>query len=103
MSDNNSSSNTLGVMFAFFVGGIIGAGLALLYAPSSGEETRKRLKEEMAGASNKVRQGYETAGDLVEEGMGKIKEAVEDKKNEVVAAYHAGKEIYQKERERLSK
>ncbi|MBI3398281.1 MAG: YtxH domain-containing protein [Deltaproteobacteria bacterium] len=101
MSEN--SSNTLGVMLAFIVGGIIGAGLALLYAPSSGEETRRRLREEMEQAGDKLRQGYEAAVDTVEEGAGKVKEIVEERKGEFVAAYQAGKEVYQKEKGRHTK
>ena len=31
--------------FPFFLEGIVGAGLAMLLAPQSGSETRKRIKE----------------------------------------------------------
>ena len=33
------------VILSFFVGGIIGAGVALLVAPKTGEETRKMIKD----------------------------------------------------------
>ena len=75
MSENNG--NTL---LAFIVGGIIGAGLALLYAPSSGEETRRRLREQVDQARDRVQQGYESAVDTVEEGMGKVTEIIEERK-----------------------
>ncbi len=101
MSENNS--NTLGVMFAFLLGGLIGAGLALLYAPSSGEETRKRLKEQMAKQGDELNEIYESAVDTVEEGMGKVKEAIEEKKSAVINAYEAGRDAYKKERGKLSK
>ncbi|HBR16870.1 MAG: hypothetical protein A3G39_10800 [Deltaproteobacteria bacterium RIFCSPLOWO2_12_FULL_43_16] len=93
MSENNG--NTL---LAFIVGGIIGAGLALLYAPSSGEETRRRLREQVDQARDRVQQGYESAVDTVEEGMGKVTEIIEERKGEVVTAYQAGKEAYQREK-----
>ncbi|MBI5047426.1 MAG: YtxH domain-containing protein [Deltaproteobacteria bacterium] len=100
MSENN---NTLNTMFAFLIGGLIGAGLALLYAPSSGEETRKRLREHMTQKEDELKQHYESTIDTVEEGMGKVKEIIEDRKNEAVAAYQAGKEAYQKEKTKHSK
>jgi gas vesicle protein len=49
----------------FFAGASIGAAIALLYAPYSGEETRRRLGE----AANKGREKAAEAGqDLVQRG-----------------------------------
>ena len=52
-----------GKMVAFFVGGVIGAGAALLFAPRSGSETRALLTdkaEELWGeGSNLYSQGFE--------------------------------------------
>lgn len=101
MSENNG--NNLGVMFAFLLGGLIGAGLALLYAPSTGEETRKRLREQISKKGDEFKEFYGSAADTVEEGMGKVKEVIEDKKNAVANAYRAGKEAYQKEKARHAK
>ena len=39
------SGNRGNMVLAFLAGGAIGAGLALLFAPATGAETRKRLKE----------------------------------------------------------
>lgn len=39
MSDNNGANTLL----AFMLGGVIGAGLGLLYAPKSGKENREEL------------------------------------------------------------
>ena len=41
MSNNGSSAGQ--VLVAFALGAIAGAAVALLYAPASGEETRRRL------------------------------------------------------------
>jgi gas vesicle protein len=101
MSDN--SNNTTGVLLAFIIGGLVGAGLALLYAPASGEETRKRLREEIDKTDERLKKGYEAAMDTVEEGVGKVREIIEEKKNEVAAAYQAGKETYQRERGKHTK
>ena len=44
MCGNNHSGGTNTVL-GFLLGGAIGAGIALLYAPASGEETRRRIRE----------------------------------------------------------
>lgn len=100
MAENNSTMNT---MFAFLLGGIIGAGLALLYAPASGEETRKRIREQAAKNLDDLKERYESAVDTVEEGVGKVRGTIEEKKNEVATAYQAGKEAYQRERTKHAK
>jgi len=43
MANNGSSAGT--VIVAFALGALAGAAVALLYAPASGEETRRRLAE----------------------------------------------------------
>ena len=100
---SNHNDNTMGMMFAFLVGGLIGAGLALLYAPASGEETRRRLKEQAAHKGDELKQGYAAVIDTVEEGVGKVKEIIEDRKSEVLAAYQTGKEAYNRERVKHAK
>jgi gas vesicle protein len=43
MADSDSDLGSF--MAGFFIGGLIGAGVALLLAPQSGEETREMLRE----------------------------------------------------------
>jgi gas vesicle protein len=43
MSDERHS--IFGTIVTFLTGAAIGAGLALLFAPQSGEETRKKIKD----------------------------------------------------------
>ena len=63
MSENNDRSLMPVILGAFAVGALMGAGLALLYAPQSGQETRElvckktqALKEAALAALNKVKQ-----------------------------------------------
>lgn len=51
--------NAMSVMTAFIVGGLIGAGIALLMAPQSGEDTRKLIKQQ----AEETRHRAETAAD----------------------------------------
>lgn len=79
----NDNRGSLDLLFTFILGGIVGAGVALLYAPASGEETRKRIKDEMDVLGEKARDGYGLARDRVEEGVGKVREFMEEKKGTV--------------------
>jgi len=59
----NQGNGAAGVMLAFLVGASVGAAVALLFAPATGEETReylgKRAKEGRDRASEAARQGRE--------------------------------------------
>ena len=59
MSDKDSSVGT--VLAAFAVGAIAGAAVALLFAPASGAETRRKLAE-------RAREGRDRVDDLVDRG-----------------------------------
>ena len=58
MSNENSAGT---ILMAFVVGALAGAAVALLYAPASGEETRRKL-------ADKAREGRETLKSAVERG-----------------------------------
>ena len=104
--------NGSGSFLIFLAGGLIGAGAAMLYAPLSGEETRKYLmlqtergkikalnvtedlKERIAYLINEIRG---TADNVIEEGLKLTKE----KKAELLAAIEAGKKAMEEEKKRL--
>jgi gas vesicle protein len=60
MAENNGGSAG-GVLVAFALGAVVGAAVALLYAPASGEDTRRKLAE-------KAREGRERAEAAAREG-----------------------------------
>ncbi|MFA4828221.1 MAG: YtxH domain-containing protein [Thermodesulfovibrionales bacterium] len=80
------------VLLSFLLGGAVGAGLALLLAPQSGPETRRKIQDFAEDMKERV-------GSTVEKG----KDLFEQKKSVITTAIDAGKEAYEKERERLSK
>lgn len=53
MSDNNQSGGN-GILTAVVVGAAVGAGLALLFAPCSGKETREWLSSRSREIKNKT-------------------------------------------------
>jgi gas vesicle protein len=85
MSDNNNSAGT--VLVAFALGAVAGAAIALLYAPTSGEETRKKLGE-------KAREGRDRAEALAKQG----REFVDRQRENITAAVERGREAFDQAR-----
>jgi gas vesicle protein len=91
------------IFLSFLLGGLVGAGFALLLAPQSGRETRQRIKDFTEDVTGKAK-GY--VGEVKEKiagGIEKGKGFYEEKKSIISTAIEAGKEAYEKEKERLSK
>lgn len=99
MSEDRFSAAS--VALGFILGGVLGASLALIFAPESGRRTRERLKDLAADVREKTRDVTEDIRDKVEEALDQGKEVYEEKKTLLSAAYQAGKEAMQRERERL--
>jgi gas vesicle protein len=104
MSDDRGSG---GVFFAFLLGGLTGAALALLYAPRSGRETREMLNGKLKEGADRGRDLTEQAkvrgkafmdeaGEYVDRG----REVLEDRKGRLAAAFEAGRQAYREEKEK---
>ena len=91
------------LILGFFIGGLVGAGVALLLAPQPGAETRQKIKELADEAKEKAAKYAEEVKTKVTSTVEKGKGLVEEKKSLVTAAVEAGKEAYQKEKEKLVK
>ena len=106
MSENSGS----GDKFLYFLAGAgIGAVLALLFAPKSGRETRELLArtatEGRDYVSNKVTEGRQFVEEKTEKVkddftsfIDKSKEAVSRQKEQLAAAFEAGKAAYREEK-----
>ncbi len=96
----------------FLMGGFIGASVALLLAPKSGEETRRFLEDKYkAGTdhlgektqegrdfiSDKSREVVERVGETIERG----KETIQQQKEQVASALEAGVQAYENEKGKL--
>lgn len=91
------------VILAFVLGGIVGAGIALLTAPQSGKETREKIKEFADDTRKKANEYAGQVKDKVTHAVESGKHYVEEKKSLISSAIEAGKDAYDKEKERLSK
>jgi len=92
-----------GGMGTFLVGLAVGAGLALLLAPQSGEDTRQSIKrsarrvrqaatDAVGDVRVKVQDTFETARQRVEEKIDAARGAIEMKRDQVQRAVDAGRE-----------
>lgn len=97
MRQEESGFGAGSVLLSFVLGGMVGAGLAFLLSPQSGQETRKKLRELAKDVQEKtsdyMSHAKERAASTVEKGKG----AFEEKKSAITAALEAGKEAYEKE------
>jgi gas vesicle protein len=91
------------IFLSFLLGGVVGAGLALLFAPKSGRETRQSIHDFADDIKDKARGYVEDVKEKVTGSYDKGKEFLEDKKSLISTAIEAGKEAYEKEKEKLSK
>ncbi len=91
------------MLLSFLLGGIVGAGLALLLAPQSGDETRKKIREFADDVKDRTTDYVDKTREKVSSFVGDSKGLYEQKKSIVKSAIEAGKEAYERERDRLSK
>ncbi|MCX7920064.1 MAG: YtxH domain-containing protein [bacterium] len=95
MSNHEHETCWGSILLAFAAGAVIGAGIALLYAPQSGKETREMLAKKAGELKEATVEAYEKTVEKGAEIIDKGKEFVRAKKSQIAAAYEAGKEAYQ--------
>jgi gas vesicle protein len=76
-----------GVLVAFVLGAIAGAAVALLVAPASGEETRRKLGE-------RAREGRDKATEAARQG----REFLRNQRDGLSTAFERGKEAFEQAR-----
>ncbi len=79
-------------------GGLIGAVVAILYAPKSGEETRAEIRHSAEELFEKAKSQYEEAYKKVEKLADREKESIIGKKERLRKAVEAGVEAYKQEK-----
>jgi len=103
MGNEERSHSASSIILAFFIGGLVGAGVAMLLAPQPGKETIQKIKELAEDAKEKAAKYAEQVKSKATSTVGKGKEIVEEKKSLLTTAFEAGKEAYEKEKEKPSK
>lgn len=97
---------------AFLVGGLIGAAIALLYAPQSGRETRKDISKTARRIKRETVHLVEDAVDSINNLAGEVRDKVTDviergkdlsdaAKREIIKNLEQGQKVMEKQRKRI--
>ena len=78
MADDHKGSGTLEVAVSFLIGAAAGFVLGILFAPASGKETRKKIKDQAVKTSEKAKESYEKIAREAEKGVQYVKEKTQD-------------------------
>lgn len=95
MSERNGFAST---MFTFLTGAAIGAGFALLFAPRSGEETRRKIREAGNQLSDDARESYERISRDAQKVVEQVKATSEKTLAQVKSLVNEAKESIQGEK-----
>ncbi len=79
-----NNDNGTGVLLAFLAGAAVGAAVALLFAPATGEETREYLNQ-------RAREGRERAADAARQG----RELLNRQRENVTSAFDRARQQFQ--------
>jgi len=88
MSENRGT----GMLAGFILGAVVGAGIALLVAPASGSETRRRIKEKAQDLREKSEELKERTRSKLEE----VGQAVRGGAREMASALKESREAFLK-------
>ncbi len=99
--EREGSSGVCSVVSSFFLGGLIGAGVALLVAPMAGKETREQIRGFAGNVREKADDYYEQIKETVTSTLENGKGLIEEKKRLITNAVQAGIETYEKKKQEM--
>jgi gas vesicle protein len=79
---------------AFLLGLGVGVGIGMLFAPKSGQETRKLIKDKTGESTDYIKQRGADVKQTASEWVDKGKEALSRQKDTIGEAVEAGKQAY---------
>ena len=104
--DDEKRGNGLVVLLAFFMGGLVGSLLGLLFAPMAGRETRERIRDASTDAKERTISTAHRAKDVTTERVtdlvDKGKSRVDDATESMRAAVEAGKSAFVEKKSELA-
>jgi gas vesicle protein len=98
-NDRDSQAGT--VVMAFIVGAIAGAAVALLWAPASGAETRRKLGEAVDKGSEKAAEAARQGREYLKQQRDQISAAVDKGIEKGKDAYEKGKDAFEQARDQV--
>jgi gas vesicle protein len=100
MSEEEKGISAGTVILSFLAGAAVGAGVALLVAPKTGEELRATIKDLADDAVDKIKEYASEAQDKIRSSYEEGKDLVMEKKSILTSAIEAGKEAMEREKEK---
>lgn len=101
MADNDNGAGVGAVLLSFLAGAAVGAGVALLVAPKTGEEIRNKIKVLADDAIDKIKEYTSEAQEKIKSTIEDGKDIISEKKSILTSAIEAGKEAIEREKEKL--
>jgi len=101
MADNDNGAGVGAVLLSFLAGAAVGAGVALLVAPKTGEDLRGKIRNLADDAIDKIKEYTTEAQDKIKSTIEDGKGLINEKKSILSSAIEAGKEAMEREKERL--
>ncbi len=98
MADQHGSCSGMGLSIAFLSGAILGAVAAILYAPTSGEETRRAIKGYARRTEEEVMEKAKEVRKDISHSVDEAKRFLKETEATIAAALAAGKEAFKKEK-----
>jgi gas vesicle protein len=100
MNDYSNDTRGMSTLTGFALGALVGAGLALLFAPATGVDTRKRLGSAARRLRSEARGKLEAARDTASHVAGDLGEVATHMSDDVKTAIGAGQEAFREGREK---
>lgn len=97
MSDRNSGGAEF--FAGLVIGGLVGAALALLLAPQSGEETRAQIRDKGLEFKDRAEEGVYEARQRAQAQIGTLQEQVNQLQGQVAGLQDKGKEAFERGRQ----
>ncbi len=93
---NEKSCSGICCVLTFFIGAVVGGGIALLAAPKSGKRTREQLKTMAGDAKEKAEGYYDEMKEKASEATDKVQGYYQEAKRTVESTVDAAKKTLQK-------
>ena len=100
MSDQNSGGAEF--FAGLVIGGLVGAALALVLAPQSGEETRAQIRDKSLELKDRAEEGVLEARQMAQAQLAHLQEQVTHLQGQVVGLQEKGKETLEKGKQSAS-
>jgi gas vesicle protein len=98
MADQHEGCSGAGMSIAFLTGAMLGAMAAMLYAPTSGEETRRTIKDYARRTEDEVLEKAKEIRTDLSRTVEDAKRYLKETETTITAALSAAKEVFKKER-----